>query len=56
MPDAVATTAGATFGTSTVTRYIESSMGIAEGGRAGLASVVTAGFFLLALFLLHLSI
>ncbi len=50
MPDAVATTAGAAFGTSTVTCYIESSAGIAEGGRTGLASVVTAFLFLLALF------
>ncbi|MBV52318.1 MAG: guanine permease [Nitrospinae bacterium] len=50
MPDAVATTAGAAFGTSTVTCYIESSAGIAEGGRTGLASVVTACLFLLALF------
>ena len=50
MPDAVATTAGAAFGTSTVTCYIESSAGIAEGGRTGLTSVVTACFFLLALF------
>ena len=50
MPDAVATTAGAAFGTSTVTCYIESSAGIAEGGRTGLASVVTGFLFLLALF------
>ncbi len=50
MPDAVATTAGAAFGTSTVTCYIESSAGIAEGGRTGLVSVVTACLFLLALF------
>ena len=50
MPDAVATTAGAAFGTSTVTCYIESSAGIAEGGRTGLAGVVTACLFLLALF------
>ena len=56
MPDAVATTAGAAFGTSTVTCYIESSTGIAEGGRTGLASVVTACLFLSALFLLHSSI
>ena len=40
-----ATCLASAFGTSTVTRYIESSMGIAEGGRTGLASVVTAGFF-----------
>ena len=50
MPDAVATTAGAAFGTSTVTCYIESSTGIAEGGRTGLTSVVTACLFLSALF------
>jgi len=49
MPDAVATTAGAAFGTSTVTCYIESSTGIAEGGRTGLTSVVTACLFLSAL-------
>tara|TARA_B100001765_G_scaffold145070_1_gene92308 strand:+ start:73 stop:246 length:174 start_codon:yes stop_codon:yes gene_type:complete len=35
MPDAVATTAGAAFGTPTVNCYIESSTGIAEGGRTG---------------------
>ena len=56
MPDAVATTAGAAFGTSTVTCYIESSAGIAEGGRTGLTSVVTACLFLSALFLLHSSV
>lgn len=50
MPDAVATTAGAVAGTSTVTCYIESAAGVAEGGRTGLASVVTAVLFLLALF------
>ena len=50
MPDAVATIAGAVFGTSTVTCYIESSTGIAEGGRTGLTSVVTACLFLSALF------
>jgi AGZA family xanthine/uracil permease-like MFS transporter len=49
MPDAVATTAGALLGTSTVTCYIESSAGVAEGGRTGLASVVTGLLFLLAL-------
>ncbi len=49
LPDAVATTAGAMAGTSTVTCYIESSAGVAEGGRTGLASVVTALLFLLAL-------
>jgi AGZA family xanthine/uracil permease-like MFS transporter len=47
--DAVATVAGALLGTSTTTTYIESGAGIAAGGRTGLASVVTAGWFLLAL-------
>ena len=49
MPDSVGTTAGAMLGTSTVTCYIESAAGVAEGGRTGLASVVTALLFLLAL-------
>lgn len=51
LPDAVATTAGATMGTSTVVCYIESSTGVAEGGRTGLTAVVVAVLFLLALFL-----
>jgi AGZA family xanthine/uracil permease-like MFS transporter len=50
LPDSVATTFGAMAGTSTVTCYIESSAGIAEGGRTGLASVVTGLLFLSALF------
>ena len=50
MPDAVSTTAGALAGTSTVTCYIESSAGVADGGRTGLANVMTALLFLLALF------
>lgn len=50
MPDSVATALGALAGTSTVTCYIESAAGIAEGGRTGLASVVTGLLFLLALF------
>ncbi|MCF8721192.1 NCS2 family permease [Nitrospina gracilis] len=49
-PDSVATTAGSLLGTTTVTCYIESAAGVAEGGRTGLASVVTALLFLLALF------
>jgi len=49
LPDAVATTTGSLLGTSTVTCYIESAAGVAEGGRTGLASVTTAVFFLLAL-------
>lgn len=51
LPDAVATTAGASMGTSTVVCYIESSTGVAEGGRTGLTAVVVAVLFLLALFL-----
>jgi AGZA family xanthine/uracil permease-like MFS transporter len=47
--DAAATTIGAIFGTSTTTAYIESSAGVASGGRSGFTAVVTAGFFLLAL-------
>lgn len=48
--DALGTTVGAMLGTSTVTTYIESTSGIAEGGRTGLTAVFTAGFFLIALF------
>ncbi|WP_129731863.1 NCS2 family permease [Ectobacillus funiculus] len=47
--DAAATTIGAVFGTSTTTAYIESSAGVAAGGRSGFTAVVTACFFLLAL-------
>lgn len=50
LADAVGTVAGACLGTSTVTAYVESSAGVAAGGRTGLASVVTAILFLLALF------
>ncbi len=50
LADAIATTVGAIFGTSTVTTYVESAAGVAEGGRTGLTSVVTAGLFGLALF------
>ncbi|WLR51088.1 NCS2 family permease [Bacillus tianshenii] len=47
--DSAATVAGAVLGTSTTTSYIESTAGVAAGGRTGFASIVTAGFFLLAL-------
>lgn len=50
MADAIATTAGACLGTSTVTTYVESASGVGEGGRTGLTSFVTAICFLLALF------
>jgi len=49
--DAIATLAGAVMGTSTTTTYIESGAGITEGGRTGLASVVTGLLFLAALFI-----
>ena len=48
--DAVGTTLGACLGTSTVSTFVESASGVAEGGRTGLTSVVTAGMFFIALF------
>ncbi len=51
MADAIGTVAGACLGTSTVTSFVESSSGVAAGARTGLASVVTAAFFLVSLFL-----
>jgi AGZA family xanthine/uracil permease-like MFS transporter len=48
--DAVGTTVGAMLGTSTVTTYVESASGVAEGGRTGLTALSTAGMFALALF------
>ena len=50
MADAVATMAGALMGTSTVTSYVESSSGVAQGGRTGLTSIVTAILFVCAIF------
>ncbi len=49
--DAIGTTFGALMGTSTVTTYVESASGVAEGGRTGLTALTSAGFFFLALFL-----
>lgn len=51
LADAIGTTIGAMLGTSTITTFVESSSGIAEGGRTGLTSVVTGVLFLVALFL-----
>lgn len=48
--DSVGTTLGAVFGNSTVSSYIESNTGVSEGARTGLANLVTAAFFILALF------
>ena len=50
LADAIGTVAGAALGTSTVTAYIESSTGVAAGGRTGLTAVVVAAGFLLAVF------
>lgn len=51
LSDAVATSAGALLGTSTVTSYIESASGISAGARTGLSNIVVAALFILALFL-----
>ena len=51
LSDAVGTTVGAMFGTSTVTTFVESASGVAEGGRTGLTATVAAILFGLSLFL-----
>lgn len=48
LSDAIATSAGAILGTSTTTTFVESSAGVAEGGRTGLTAVVTGLLFLVA--------
>ena len=50
LADAIGTVAGACFGTSTTTTYVESSAGVAEGGRTGLTAFTVALCFVLALF------
>lgn len=50
LADACGTVLGACLGTSTVTSYVESSAGVADGGRTGLTAATAAGLFLLALF------
>jgi len=50
MADSTASVAGSVLGTSTTTSYIESSAGIAAGGRSGLTAVTVSGLFLLAIF------
>jgi len=50
LSDALAATAGAALGTSTVCAYVESASGVAEGGRTGMTSLTVAGLFLLSLF------
>lgn len=49
--DSIATCTGAILGTSTVTTFVESSAGVAEGGRTGLTSLVVAVLFAVAMFL-----
>jgi len=51
LADAIATCTGALCGTSTVTTYVESSAGVAAGGRTGLAAMVTGVMFFIAMFL-----
>ena len=51
LADAIATTAGAVCGTSTVSSYVEASTGIAEGGRTGMAAMVTGALFFVSMFL-----
>ena len=51
MSDAVATSAGAVLGTSTTTTFVESSAGVAAGGKTGLTALTTAVLFLLSMFL-----
>ena len=51
LADAIATSAGAVLGTSTTTTFVESSAGVSEGARTGLASVVTGFLFLISIFL-----
>jgi AGZA family xanthine/uracil permease-like MFS transporter len=51
LADAVATTVGAGLGTSTITTFVESTSGIAEGGRTGLTAITTGALFALSLLL-----
>ncbi len=50
LTDAIGTTAGSLLGTSTITTFVESSAGIAEGGKTGLTAVTAGTLFFLALF------
>ena len=51
MSDAIGTTCGAFLGSSTLTTYVESAAGIAEGGRSGLTSAFVGLLFIISLFL-----
>ena len=50
MADAIATCTGSVFGTSTVTTFVESSAGVAAGGKTGVTSLITSAAFAVALF------
>lgn len=50
MADAIGTVAGACLGTSTVTTFVESASGVAEGGRTGLTALSTSAMFAISLF------
>ena len=50
LADAIATSAGAVLGTSTVTTFVESASGVSAGGRTGLTALVTALLFLVSMF------
>ncbi|WP_046225767.1 NCS2 family permease [Paenibacillus dauci] len=54
--DAVGVSAGAVLGTSTITSYVESTSGVAAGGRTGLTAVTTGVLFILALFIAPLAL
>ena len=51
MADAIATTAGAAMGATTVTTYVESASGVTEGGRTGLTAFTTGALFVISLLL-----
>ena len=51
LADAIATTAGAVLGTTTVTTFVESASGVSEGGRTGLTAMTAAILFALSLLL-----
>ena len=54
LSDAIGTVCGALLGTSTITTFVESASGVADGGRTGLTSLSTGFFFLISLFLFPL--
>lgn len=56
LADAISTSAGAVLGTSTISTYVESSSGVSEGGRTGLAAATTGILFIIALVLAPLFI